>query len=61
MSMTLSRRNVYKRSWYRRECKIDMKKRRREYNRKIRYTKVTEDSCAGDFKKLTCLEWNTLT
>ena len=60
MSMTLSRRNVYKRSWYRRECKFDIKRRRREYNRKIRHTKVTEDSCAGDLKNLTRLEWNTL-
>lgn len=61
MSMTLSRRNVYKRSWYRRECKFDIKRRRREYNRKIRHTKITEDSYVGDFKKLTYLEWNTLT
>ena len=61
MSMTKSRRNVYNRSWYKRECKIDMKKRRREYNRKIRHAKITEDSCSRGYNKiLRRLEWNTL-
>lgn len=61
MCMTCSRRHVYKRSWYKRECKIDMKKRRREYNRKIRHAVINEDSCASDYTKLKYLEWNTLT
>lgn len=37
MSMTKSRRSVYNKSWYKRECKFDMKRRKREYNRKIRH------------------------
>ena len=62
MSMTKSRENVYRRSWYKRECKFDMKKRRREYNRKIRHAKLTEDSCSRGYNKmLKCLEWNTVT
>ena len=62
MSMTKSRENVYHRSWYKRECKFDMKKRRREYNRKIRHSKLTEDSCLKGYNKmLRCLEWNTVT
>ena len=61
MSMTKSRKNVYRRSWYKRECKIDMKKRRREYNRKIRHAKLTEDSCSkGYCKMLKSLEWDTM-
>lgn len=59
--MTRSRRNVYNRSWYRRECKMDMRQRRKEYNRKIRHAKVTEDSCSrGYAKMLKSLEWNTI-
>ena len=62
MSMTKSRENVYCRSWYKIECKFDMKKRRREYNRKIRHTKITEDSCSRGYNKmLRRLEWNTVT
>ena len=49
MSMTKSRRNVYARSWYKRESKINMRMRRKEYNRKIRYAKVTEDSCSRGY------------
>ena len=61
MSMTKSRRNVYARSWYNRECKIDMRKRRREYNRKIRQMKITEDSCSrGYVKNAQRLVWNTV-
>lgn len=44
MSMTKSRRSVYNKSWYKRECKFDMKRRKREYNRKIRHQKLSEDS-----------------
>ena len=61
MSMTKSRRNVYARSWYKRESKINMRMRRKEYNRKIRHAKVTEDSCSrGYMKQLKCLEWDTM-
>lgn len=62
MSMTNSRRNVYKRSWYKRECNVDMRRRRREYNRKVRHAKITEDSsCSrGYIRMLRCLEWNTI-
>lgn len=61
MSMTKSRRSVYQRSWYNRECKIDMKNRKREYNRKIRHEKLNEDSCSrGHIKMLCSLSWNTV-
>ena len=42
--MTRNREKVYNRSWYRRECKVNMRSRRKEYNRKVRHAKVTEDS-----------------
>ena len=59
--MTRSRRNVYNRVWYRRECKEDMRQRRKEYNRRIRHAKLTEDSCSrGYIKILKSLEWNTI-
>ena len=62
MSMTKTRRAVYERKWYQRECKIDMKSRRKEYNRKIRHAKLTEDSCSRGYNKmLRSLEWNTIT
>lgn len=61
MSMTKSRRNVYARSWYKRESKINMRMRRKEYNRKIRHAKVTEDSCSrGYMKQHKYLEWDTM-
>lgn len=61
MSMTKSRKNVYNRSWYKRESKIDMRKRKKEYNRKARHAKLTEDSCSrGYIKMLRSLEWNTM-
>lgn len=59
--MTKSRRNVYNRSWYKRECKFNMKQRRREYNRKIRHAKITEDSCSRGYNKMLCsLEWDVI-
>ena len=61
MSMTLSRKNVYRRSWYRRECKINMKARRKEYNRRVRHAKITEDSTVSEYKNLRKLYWNTVT
>ena len=61
MSMTLSRKNVYRRSWYRRECKINMKTRRKEYNRRVRHAKITEDSTVSEYKNLRKLYWNTVT
>lgn len=61
MSMTKSRRNVYARSWYKRESKINMRMRRKEYNRKIRHAKVTEDSCSRRYmKQHKYLEWDTM-
>ena len=61
MSMTKSRRYVYNRSWCKRECKFDMKHRRREYNRKIRHQKLSEDSCSRGYNKmLRCLNWDTI-
>ena len=45
--MTKNREKVYNRSWYKRECKVNMRSRRKEYNRKVRHAKVTEDSCSG--------------
>ena len=61
MSMTKNRENVYQRKWYSRECKIAMKRRRKEYNRRVRHAKITEDSCnRGYVKSLRKLEWNTM-
>ena len=38
-----------------------MRMRRKEYNRKIRYAKITEDSCSrGYMKQRKCLEWDTM-
>lgn len=59
MSMTLSRRNVYNRSWYKKEYKYNMKQRRKEYNQKSRHARICEDSCSRGFDKmLRCLEWD---
>ena len=44
MSMTANRRRVYERSWFKREAKFDIRKRRKEYNRKIRHVKIDEDT-----------------
>lgn len=61
MSMTANRRRVYSRSWYRRECKFNMRRRRKEYNRKIRYAKISEDLTSKALMNLRKLEWNTIT
>lgn len=61
MSMTANRKSVYHRSWFKRECKVDMRKRRREYNRKIRHSKITEDSTVNEYRNLMKLCWNTVT
>lgn len=58
--MTNSRRRTYRRGWYRREIKLDMRKRRREYNRRIRHTKITEDSTPNEAKHRNRLCWNTI-
>ena len=59
--MTNSRKSSYRRKWYSRECKEDMRKRRREYNKKIRHMKIDEDSCSrGYLKQFKSLEWNTV-
>ena len=61
MSMTKSRREVYRKSWYDRECKVDKRLRRREYNRKVRHMKIDEDACSRDLVKSTMnLCWNTM-
>jgi hypothetical protein len=61
MAMTSSRRSVYRRKWYSRECKENMRMRRKEYNRKVRHAKITEDSCdKGYVKNLRKLEWDTM-
>lgn len=59
--MTRSRREVYKRKWYARECKYDRKRRKKEIHRKVRHFPITEDSCSRGFvKNLQKLEWDTL-
>lgn len=59
--MTENRRRVYSRSWYKRECKFDIKKRKREYNKKIRHMPLTEDSCSrGYVKQYRLLECDTI-
>ena len=56
--MTLSRRASYQRGWYERECRTDKKKRRREYNRKLRHSMDTPG------RKSSCtkcgIHWNTV-
>ena len=42
------------------ECKYDMKKRRKEYNRKVRHAKVSEDDTDAYLKNLMELYWDTL-
>ena len=60
MSMTNSRRSVYRRKWYKRECKITMKLNRKIYNRKIRHSKIDpEDYTSRDYKNIRKLTWNT--
>lgn len=62
MCMTRSRRSVYEKKWYYRECHSNMKFRRKEYNRKIRHSKITEDASSRAYNKnLTKLVWNTIT
>lgn len=59
--MTKNREKVYNRSWYKRECKVNMRSRRKEYNRKVRHAKVTEDSCSRGYNKnLMRLVWETI-
>lgn len=59
--MTRNRERVYNRSWYKRECKVNMRARRKEYNRKVRYAKITEDSCSRGYNKnLMRLVWETI-
>ena len=61
MAMTASRRNMYQRKSLLREMKEDARKRRKEYNRKVRYAKVTEDSCSRGFvKNLMRIELDTI-
>ena len=58
--MTLSRRNVYNRNWYKSECKESIKRRKNECNRKIRRMKINEDSCSRQLVKNTVkFEWET--
>lgn len=61
MSMTRNRRRVYNRSWYVRECKFDMKRRRKEYNRKIRHAKISDEITSKALRHFNKLEWNTVT
>lgn len=59
--MTSSRRSVYRRKWYERECKIAMRLNRKVYNRKVRYAKINlEDYTSMDYKNIRKLAWNTL-
>lgn len=43
------------------ERKYDMKKRRKEYNRKARHAKVSEDDTDAYLKNLMELYWDSLT
>ncbi len=61
MSMTKSRKSVYRRKWFERECKVDMRKNRKVYNRKIRYSKIDpEDYTSRDYKNIKKLSWETM-
>ena len=37
-----------------------MRIRRKEYNRKIRHAKITEDSTTNECRHLNKLEWDTM-
>lgn len=56
--MTLSRRMVYQRGWYDRECKINKKKRKREYHRKLRHTQDVSGHKSACTK--TNIHWHTV-
>lgn len=59
--MTQSRRNVYRRGWFNREIKIDMKNRKKEYHRKVRHMRIDEDSCSrGVIRNTRKLCWDTM-
>lgn len=61
MSMTSSRRSVYRRKWYERECKMAMRLNRKIYNRKIRHSKIDpEDYTRRDYKNTRKLVWETI-
>lgn len=47
--MTKNRQSVYNRSWYEHECKFDKKRRRKEYNRKVRHMKIDENACSRGY------------
>lgn len=59
--MTQARRSVYARSWFNREIKIDMRNRKKEYNRKVRHMKIDADACSrGVIKNTRKLCWDTM-
>ena len=59
--MTKNRQSVYNRSWYDHEIKFDKKRRRKEYNRRVRHMKIDENACSrGYIKQFRRLEWNTI-
>lgn len=62
MAMTKSRRDVYKRSWYEREIKLDKSKRKREYHKKVRSIPIESDEIINyqRYKNATKLDWNTI-
>lgn len=61
MGMTKSRRSVYRRKWFDRECKVAMRKNRKVYNRKIRYSQIDpEDYASRDYKNIRKLSWETI-
>ncbi len=46
--MTNSRKRTYYRKWFSREVMIDQRNKRKDYNRRIRHTKITEDSTSKE-------------
>jgi hypothetical protein len=56
--MTLSRKYVYRRGWYNRECMVNKRKRRREYNRMIRHSKGYI-GCGAAYKR-TGIQWDIM-
>ena len=49
--MTKNRQSVYNRSWYDHEIKFDKKRRRKEYNRRVRHMKIDENACSRGYIK----------
>lgn len=58
--MTKSRRSTYNRNWFSREAKVDKRKRRKEYNRKIRRAPLEYGCNRKAMRNMAELYWDTV-